>query len=128
MTAKHAAVGEDARPLKDEEGLLPLTDREDGLPAADDDGLPQPDEEDGLPLPEDDGLPQPDAEEAAICLTCPRKRCSLDDGKPCGRYWRMARTLRLRTLRLRTFRLRARSPGAEEKAADRIGTEEGRAG
>ena len=35
-----------------------------------------------------------DPEEAAICLTCPRARCLLDEDRPCLRYRRRIRALR----------------------------------
>ena len=37
-----------------------------------------------------------DPEEAAVCLTCPRARCLLDENKACLRYRRRIRALRTR--------------------------------
>jgi len=37
-----------------------------------------------------------DPEEAAVCLTCPRARCRLDENKACLRYRRRIRALRAR--------------------------------
>ena len=45
---------------------------------------------------EADDLAEPDPEEASICLTCGRGRCLLDEDKPCLRYRRAMRALRLR--------------------------------
>ncbi len=35
-----------------------------------------------------------DPEEAAVCLTCPRARCLLDENKACLRYRRRIRALK----------------------------------
>ena len=45
---------------------------------------------------EADDMPDPDPEEAAICLTCGRARCLLDEDRPCLRYRRAMRALRKR--------------------------------
>ena len=55
---------------------------------------------------ESDPLTNPDAEEAAICLSCGRLRCFLDDDMPCLRYRRAMRALR----RMRS-RERGEDPG-----------------
>ena len=44
----------------------------------------------------DDFAEETDAEAAAICLSCRRARCLLDDGLPCRRYHRELRKLRER--------------------------------
>ena len=48
---------------------------------------------------EADDLEEPDPEEASICLTCARRRCLLDEDKPCLRYRRAMRALRIRRAR-----------------------------
>ena len=45
---------------------------------------------------EADDMPDPDPEEAAICLTCGRARCLLDEDRPCLRDRRAMRALRKR--------------------------------
>ena len=44
----------------------------------------------------DDFAEETDAEAAAICLTCRRSRCLLDDSLPCRRYRRELRKLKAR--------------------------------
>ena len=44
----------------------------------------------------DDFAEETDAEAAAICLTCRRARCFLDDNLPCRRFWRELRKLQAR--------------------------------
>ena len=57
------------------------------------DPVPIPHPADGVEE-ESDPLFHPDAEEAAICLSCGRLRCFLDDDLPCRRYDRAMRALR----------------------------------
>ena len=47
------------------------------------------------PEEEADPVLAPDAEVAAICLTCGRLRCFLDDDLPCRRYDSAMRALRI---------------------------------
>lgn len=46
-----------------------------------------------------------DPEEAAVCLTCPRARCRLDENKPCLRYRRQIRALRARRAETANLRI-----------------------
>ncbi len=46
-----------------------------------------------------------DPEEAAVCLTCPRARCRLDENKPCLRYRRRIRALRARRAETANLRI-----------------------
>ena len=61
---------------------------------------------------ESDPLFHPDAEEAAICLSCGRLRCFLDDDLPCRRYDRAIRALR-------TLRGQGEEPGEPGERGER---------
>lgn len=70
---------------------------------------------------ESDPLTNPDAEEAAICLSCGRLRCFLDDDLPCPRYRRAMRALRI-------LRMRENRGSASDAAAGSGRGEEGERG